>query len=377
MNQIVKAESPGEIMESVLIRGDLSKLTVEERGSYYTAVCTSVGLNPLTKPFEYITLNGKLRLYALKDCTDQLRSIHGISVTELAETEREGVFVVKAKVANAAGRTDVSTGAVSIMGLKGENLANALMKAETKAKRRATLSICGLGLLDETEVEDIPASQKAPVERPRVPSPSEVQPVVRQIEQAKPQERPPMQQTDPIVQQPEPEDGPHKIVGGTFASWADAYIAAVQSAADPSAVMAWVDANQQQLDKLAKGSPDNAQRVKAATAKYVEFLRKTAPQVEPAAQGEASDDMGGESASTVAKPPTGRRKPANKVPDIVKDYDGFISYAVDRLAKAEKPEDIEVIWDEVVDPVWSEITFPADKDALQGARRDAESRLEQ
>jgi len=29
------------------------------------------------------------------------------------------------------------------------------MKAETKAKRRVTLSICGLGLLDETEVETV------------------------------------------------------------------------------------------------------------------------------------------------------------------------------------------------------------------------------
>ena len=48
-----------------------------------------------------------------------------------------------------------STGAVPIAGLKGEEFANALMKAETKAKRRATLSICGLGVLDETEVETI------------------------------------------------------------------------------------------------------------------------------------------------------------------------------------------------------------------------------
>jgi hypothetical protein len=30
------------------------------------------------------------------------------------------------------------------------------MKAVTKAKRRATLSVCGLGFLDETEVQDIP-----------------------------------------------------------------------------------------------------------------------------------------------------------------------------------------------------------------------------
>jgi hypothetical protein len=60
------------------------------------------------------------------------------------------------------GRTDIARGAVNISGLKGEMLANAMMKAETKAKRRATLSICGLGLLDEVEVETIPGATPLP-----------------------------------------------------------------------------------------------------------------------------------------------------------------------------------------------------------------------
>lgn len=151
---------PATIIESVVIRGDLSKLTEEQRASYYMTVCKSVGLNPLTKPFEYITLNGRLTLYALRNCTDQLRQIHKISVADMTETERDGVFIVTCKVINEAGRTDMAKGAVNIAKLQGEALANALMKAETKAKRRATLSICGLSLLDETEVEDIPPAVK-------------------------------------------------------------------------------------------------------------------------------------------------------------------------------------------------------------------------
>jgi hypothetical protein len=43
--------------------------------------------------------------------------------------------------------------------LKGDALANALMKSETKAKRRVTLSIAGLGWLDETELETIPVAK--------------------------------------------------------------------------------------------------------------------------------------------------------------------------------------------------------------------------
>jgi hypothetical protein len=47
-------------------------------------------------------------------------------------------------------------GTVPIRGLTGDNLANAMLKALTKAKRRLTLSLCGLGMLDELEVETIP-----------------------------------------------------------------------------------------------------------------------------------------------------------------------------------------------------------------------------
>jgi hypothetical protein len=76
----------------------------------------------------------------------------------------DGVYVVTAAATDKSGRTDESTGAVNIQGLKGDALANGLMKAETKAKRRVTLSICGLGLLDETEVETIPGA--IPVQDP-------------------------------------------------------------------------------------------------------------------------------------------------------------------------------------------------------------------
>jgi hypothetical protein len=80
---------PPEVMEKVVIGGDLSELNAAQRAEYYTAVCRSLGLNPLTKPFEFLTLNGKLRLYALRDCTDQLRRLHGISIY-IANRERLG-----------------------------------------------------------------------------------------------------------------------------------------------------------------------------------------------------------------------------------------------------------------------------------------------
>ena len=53
---------------------------------------------------------------------------------------------------------------MSIAGLKGEAKANAIMKAETKAKRRVTLSIVGLGWTDESEVDSIPGAQRVAVD---------------------------------------------------------------------------------------------------------------------------------------------------------------------------------------------------------------------
>lgn len=143
-------------IEQVLISGDLSRLNAEQRNIYYKSVCDSLGLNPLTRPFDYITLNGKLTLYARKDCTDQLRKLQGVSIRIVSRESVEGVMVVTAQATDKSGRIDESTGAVSVQGLRGEALANAVMKAETKSKRRVTLSICGLGFTDESEVESIP-----------------------------------------------------------------------------------------------------------------------------------------------------------------------------------------------------------------------------
>src|SRR5260370_32382559 len=88
---------------------------------------------------------------------------------------QEDVYIVRARATMPDGRTDESLGAVSLAGLEGEALANALMKAETKAKRRVALSICGLGMLDETEVETLPSARGAgdPI-APRRLSPSVV-----------------------------------------------------------------------------------------------------------------------------------------------------------------------------------------------------------
>lgn len=150
------------IADQVLVQGDLSSLTEDQRAAYYLKVCDSLGLNPHTQPFEYLKLNGQLKLYATKACSDQLRKINGVSLEILTRELLDEVYTVTARAEDAAGRRDESSGVVSLKGMQGEPRANAIMKAETKAKRRVTLSICGLGWLDETEVESLQNSCKEP-----------------------------------------------------------------------------------------------------------------------------------------------------------------------------------------------------------------------
>lgn len=156
-NQV--ATTSNGVLEALVLSGDLSQMNPQQKVQYYTKFCESLGMNPLTQPFKILKFQGKEVLYATKDATEQLRKIHGISVVELTNDVQPGLmYIVTCKVKDKNGKTDMSTGAVSIEGLKGEALANALMKAETKAKRRATLSICGLGMLDESEIESVDAN---------------------------------------------------------------------------------------------------------------------------------------------------------------------------------------------------------------------------
>ena len=155
MNEITVSNGALSALEQYIRVGDLGKLTPEQRVSLYNGICESLGLNPLTRPFEFITLNGKLTLYAKKDCAEQLRRIHSISIRELDVKVENDLIVAKAVAVAPDGRIDHDYGVVPISG-KGADFANAYLKAITKAKRRVTLSICGLAFLDESELDTVP-----------------------------------------------------------------------------------------------------------------------------------------------------------------------------------------------------------------------------
>lgn len=146
-----------DLISKVYLNNDLGKLSPADKVKYLSKVCDSVGLNPVTRPIQLISFQGKEVPYCTKDATEQLRKLNKVSIVSIeSKILNESVYIVTATATTPDNRQDSSTGVVSITGLKGDALGNAMMKAETKAKRRVTLSICGLGFMDESELDSLP-----------------------------------------------------------------------------------------------------------------------------------------------------------------------------------------------------------------------------
>jgi hypothetical protein len=278
----VETTPPRSILKSLIAKGDLAQLTEEERCQYYLEVCRSAGLNPMTLPFAYLRLDGRLVLYARRDCADQLRKLHGISIEILEKSRNGDLLTIHVRARDITGRMDEDVGVVNLATLKGEAAANAALKAVTKAKRRVTLSISGLGFMDETEVEAIPVGRcvggeegaraaesldpGATIKEPAIAASS---PPSSQTPLSIAADRPmifpsrlaqrPCESTgvflDPIVQAPgsipiTEINGRRDVIG-----WAQIFLKALDAAVSADDVAAWQSANCAALEEIASEAP--------------------------------------------------------------------------------------------------------------------------
>jgi hypothetical protein len=159
MSAVVAESTPltAQTVETVLAVGDLSRLTAQQRVEYVLKVAKSLGLNPFTRPIRFLKFNNEIQAYFTRDGCDQLRRLHNISLRVIDQKAEAGVFSVRVQAKMPSGREDEDIGAV-MLPTGGESRANALMKATTKAKRRVTLSICGLGFISEDELDAMPGA---------------------------------------------------------------------------------------------------------------------------------------------------------------------------------------------------------------------------
>ena len=178
MSQELSTEISPEIINSLILTGDMSQLKPAQQTQYYNAICQLIGISPLTQPFAIIVYQGKKTLYARKDCAQQLCNTRKIS-TEITKTEKdELVYTTHVRASMPDGRKTDDIGSVGISGVKGQDLANLYMKSATKAKRRAVLALCGLGMPDESEVEDFNTAPQVDTSK------SKVEKIVNQVEEA-------------------------------------------------------------------------------------------------------------------------------------------------------------------------------------------------
>lgn len=156
-----------EALQAIIIKGDLSALSSNQKIFYMHTICEMLGLNILTLPLRYLRIEGREILYCTKAGAEQLNERYDVSHEIRDRRSEGGVYTVLSRASFPSGRFVDSTGCVSMKGLEGEVLANAMMTAETKSKRRATLSLLGLGMLSEEEVWTIPgAAQTSPLAVP-------------------------------------------------------------------------------------------------------------------------------------------------------------------------------------------------------------------
>lgn len=154
----VDDETMGRVAESLVLKGDISGLSPQDRATYYVQLCRSLRLNPATQPIRYTVFQGRLIPYFTRDATDQLAALHRIN-REIVDGPRpmvvEGAKLVYAmcRATLPNGRVETATAMVPMPGAGAEAIANAFMKTETKSRRRATLSILGLGYTDESELD--------------------------------------------------------------------------------------------------------------------------------------------------------------------------------------------------------------------------------
>lgn len=169
------------IVHATIASGDYSRLDDAQRGDVVLALCRATGLNPLTKPFDFLKLQGKLILYANRNAGDQLAAQHRITRKivrgpEIVDVGGKKLVLCVCEASTPDGRTEHATATVDLADPCG--LANVYMKAETKAKRRAALAVTGLSILDESEARDASpraeaANDTAPETKAELPPPAQ------------------------------------------------------------------------------------------------------------------------------------------------------------------------------------------------------------
>src|SRR6202142_1733401 len=141
----------------VPIIGDLEHLNEDQRREYVLAACEHLNVPPEQGLISLTYMDsgdGKrnLVLYIHRGATDIIRGNLGIDIDSMDEINGPGYVGWKVRGHDKTGRHEIAIGTVSVDGLKGVAVANAVMASQTKSTRRMTLQFAGGGFLDISEL---------------------------------------------------------------------------------------------------------------------------------------------------------------------------------------------------------------------------------
>lgn len=158
-----------------LLTGDMNAMTEEEQASVLAQTCAHMGIDPVLGGVIAVELQGKKKLYVTKVATDIVARANKLTrkIVSNELCEKTYTYFVKVEISDANGRIEEGESCVSVRGfnrdqtpklLTGEDYGNAIMKAHTKARRRATLAWVGVQDLDfEMDERAEVATAQAPI----------------------------------------------------------------------------------------------------------------------------------------------------------------------------------------------------------------------
>ncbi len=155
----LSAEQKTALINAYLRTGELQGFSDEMLNDIYAKECRRLNLDPFDRPFDVISFKkGSLRLYLTSKGNDTLAAIHNISRVTIHQpqvrvVQKALLVYCQSEAILPAGRRQSAS---AFLPYNEVTLATDLMKIETKAERRATMKLMGIGALLEDDLSSIP-----------------------------------------------------------------------------------------------------------------------------------------------------------------------------------------------------------------------------
>ena len=143
---------PAAVIQAQLY-GNWAGTTEDQRVKACLELCGVLGIPTPLNPFRFITLNGKMVMYAPNEAAQLIAASReaSVDIVNKYRDKETNIYVVEIQVSTQARRVQ-NFAAIYVGGLTGQKLADAMMKCCTKGIRRTIFGAFGLSIADDDDV---------------------------------------------------------------------------------------------------------------------------------------------------------------------------------------------------------------------------------